>query len=370
MTQSIPLSLSAITPEWLHAALTANGHDCPPIRKLDYEPMPGIVGAMGEIGTLSVEYGALTPLPSTFVAKCPLDDDMARLYNQIMQMYPREVGFYKDLSDTVPMNLAKCFVNMTDSETGHTMLIIEHVSPSRAGDILEGTSFDHMLRLVTDMATMHGRHWMNDELNQLPWMLNWDVQSFRLGVPIVQDTWARYNEANPGKFPKDLHEVIDRTWINDVDAWLMKFNEREWTFTHGDYELDNMLFIPTADGGEDIVIIDWQTVQRSFPGTDLSWFLCASSTDESVARERELLDRYRATLAANGGPEWSHERLIEDLAWGVLFWAGTSCVTAMQDLSTFGAKADRMRRRFEKFMSGSIAGALRWDTVGHIGKLL
>lgn len=362
----IPKSLGAITAPWLTAALREAGHSSPDIASVSYQPMPGIVGAMGEIGTLSVVYDEPTTLPTTFVGKCPLDDDFARMYNQIMQMYSREVGFYRDLNHTVPMNLAQCYVNLSDPDTGHTMLIIEHISPSRDGDILQGSSFETMLRLVRDMAVMHGRHWMNDDLNQLPWMLNWDVQSFRLGIPIVQDTWARYNEAHPGRFPAALKDVLERTWINDTETWLLKFNERPWTFTHGDYELDNMLFVPTADGGEDVVVIDWQTVQRSFPGTDLAWLLSTSSTDECVAREHELLDAYRDTLAESGGPTWTHERLVEDLAWGVSFWAGTSVVTAMQDLAPFGDKADRMRRRFEKFMLGSIAGAGRWDTVGHL----
>lgn len=370
MTPDIPLSLRAITPEWLTGALRAAGHDAPAIREYTYEPMPGIVGALGEIGIIRVSYAGDTDLPTSFVAKCPLDDEFAKLYNQIMKMYPREVGFYRDLAHTVPMNLAKCYVNLSDETGNQTLLIIEHVAPSTPGDILVGTHFDHMLRLVTDMAVMHGRHWMNDELNQLPWMLNWIEPSFLMGIPVVQQAWEGFHAAHPGRMPADMKDFCERTWINDTERWLHIYNDRPWTFTHGDYELDNMLFTPTAGGGEDIVVVDWQTVQRSFPGTDLFWLLCASSTDESVAREDELLDRYRATLAANGGPEWSRDGLVDELALGALYWVACQPVPSMQDLTPFGDKAPRMRQRFDKFMDSSIAGGARFEMVDRLSAML
>jgi hypothetical protein len=367
---NIPRSLREIDAGWLTEALRQAGHDAPAITDYRYEPMPGIVGAMGEIGIMRVRYASDTDLPSSFVAKCPLDDDMARLYNQILRMYPREVGFYRELADTVPMNLARCFVNLSDDTGDQTVLIIEHVTPSRPGDILEGTHFDHMMRLVTDMAIMHARHWMNPRLDELPWLIDWNQPSFQLGIPLVQQAWEGFHALHPGRMPPAMKAICERTWINDIDRWLGVYNERPWTFTHGDYELDNMLFVPTADGGEDVVVIDWQTVQRSFPGTDLAWFLNASSTDESIAREDELLDRYRTTFAAHGGPDWSRDRLVEDLAVGSLYWVACQPVPAMQDVTPFGDKAERMSRRFGKFVDSSIAGATRWNMVDVLDGML
>jgi hypothetical protein len=367
---AIPRSLREIDANWLTGALREAGHEAPQITSYVYEPMPGIVGVLGEIGIMRVEYATETELPTSFVAKCPLDEDFARLYNQIMRMYPREVGFYRDLADTVPMNLAKCFVNLSDDTGDQTLLIIEHVAPARPGDILEGTHFDHMMRLVTDIAIMHGTHWMSDRLNQLPWLITWNEPSFQMGIPIVQQSWEAFHGTQGGRMPSDIKQFCERTWINDLDRWLDIYNERPWTLVHGDYELDNMLFTPTADGGEDVVVVDWQTVQRSFPGTDLFWFLCVSSNDESVAREDELLDRYRGTLATHGGPDWSRDRLIDELALGSLYWVSCMPVTTMQDVSAFGDKAERMSRRFSKFMDSSIAGATRWQMVDRLTGML
>ena len=110
MTETLK-TLSAMTPSWLEEALTTAGHAPPPIAAIDVRPMDDFVGAMGEVGIVSVEYAASTSLPAEFVAKCPLDDDIARLYASVMLSYQREAGFYarpepsRDRGDTAVRGL-------------------------------------------------------------------------------------------------------------------------------------------------------------------------------------------------------------------------------------------------------------------------
>jgi hypothetical protein len=212
---------------------------------------------------------------------------------------------------------------------------------------------------------MHGQYWMHPRLLTLPWMVDWSAPSYPMGIPLVQDAWAKFNDREPGMIPDDLRSVCDRTFVNDTLTWLMRFNERPWTFIHGDYELDNMLFVD-----DDIVVLDWQLSGKSFPGQDVAFFLTACATDETVAAERELLDAYRAALAAAGGPSWSHDDVIEDMAWSMLYWIVGDTVSATADQSGYGDKADRMERRFRKFMNGAIDGAMRWDVAGRLQKHL
>ena len=129
---------------------------------MSLEPMSGVVGTMGEIGILSVTYAGETGLPDKLVGKCPLDHEAARQYNGILQYYRREAGFYRDLGDAVPMRVPRCFVNLHEGDD--TLLLLECIEDGIDGDILAGTPFASMHRLVGDLARMHGRYWMDARL--------------------------------------------------------------------------------------------------------------------------------------------------------------------------------------------------------------
>jgi hypothetical protein len=360
----IPMSIGSIDADWMGRALLDAGHDHPGISGVTTTPMPGIVGALGEVGVVEVDYAAPCSMPRSYVAKCLLDSDLARLYNQIMMPFIRESGFYRDLAGAVKMRIPDCYVNVSEG-TDRFMMLIEHVSPAVDGDILVGTSVDNMRKLATDLGTMHGQFWMSPQLRALPWVVDWSAPSYPMGIPLVQDAWAKFNEREPGMIPDDLQEICSRTFVNDTLTWLERFNARPWTFIHGDYELDNMMFVD-----DDIVVLDWQLSGKSFPGQDVAFFLTACATDETVAAERELLDAYRSALAAAGGPAWSHDELVDDMAWSMLYWLVGHTVSAVADQSAHGDKAERMERRFRKFMTGAIDGATRWDVAARLQKHL
>jgi len=348
----IPTSLNAVSAAWLRDALVAQGTECPTIEALAYEPMPGIVGALGEIGIFTIDWAGPTGLPTKMVGKCPLDDDMARMFNAVMQHYRRENGFYADVAPKVDMVLPTCHLNLADPETDQNLLMIEFFGDAEDGDILgNGISVDQMLRLTEDLARMHGTFWLYDTVGDLPWLLDWRTESFELGIPITTDAWATFNAAEPGFFDPTLRAALDNSWIKDMPRLLGAMADRPWTFTHGDYELDNFLF--RNDGS--VVILDWQTAMKSFPGVDLGWFLACSHSPETLAEEPAILDHYRKVLAASGGPTWSCDELIEDLAWGMFYHAVGQTVTNTMDYE------GRAKARFRRMLEGCHDAALRWN---------
>ncbi len=358
--ETIPTSVAGLDAAWLNEALLPLQPDHPGVATARTEPMPGIVGALGEVGLVHITWEGDTDLPSTMVAKCPLDDDMARLYNSVMQNYTREAGFYRDLASEVPMRVPRCFVNAESGAKDSHMLLIEKIE-GIDGDILQGTDFDTMVELVTKMAKMHGQFWMSDDIANLPWMLDWNAESLKLGIPITQESWSAFQTAEPSVYSDELKAFCEAGWINDTEHWLDLYTARPWTFTHMDYELDNTITTP-----DETVILDWQTCLKSLPGTDLAWLLSSSSNNtEIVERESELIDHYRKVLHESGGPDWSHDRVIEDLAWGVLYPTACQPVPNTQPVAGEGAAADRARARFRAFLDRAVDAAERWDLVGH-----
>ena len=353
-------SVSTMTPQWLERALTEAGHAPPPISAVEVRPMDGFVGAMGEVVIVSATYAGDTDLPGEFVAKCPKDDDFARQNAQVMVSYQRENGFYDHLAaqvaDRTNMSIPRCFVNLFDPETHAATLVIERIHPATKGDILDGTTYERMHTLVGDLARLHGAYWMDESLNDQDWLIDWNAPTLLAGIPRALASWSNIREQYPQYHSDELVAMVE-TFLADVAGWLGRFAQRPWTLIHQDYELDNILF--TDDGP---VIVDWQSPMRSFPGMDLGWLLMASHNDETLAREPELLDLYRRELAAAGGPDWSEEDLLDDLAWACFFWVSVSHIPFM-DTVQYG-EGVRAHRRFKAMFDGTIAAAERWGAAG------
>lgn len=352
-------SLSAMTPRWLEEALAEAGHAPPTVASVQVCPMDDFSGAMGEVGIARVVYGAETDLPSEFVAKCPLDDDLARLYNSVKLSYQREAGFYQDMAETVSavsgMSIPKCFVNLFDPETHAATLLLQRINPAERGDNLEGTTFERMETLVGDLARLHGAYWMDETLLEHEWLLDWHAPTFLLALPFVRDAWSDMRTRFPEHHPDDIAALVD-VFMADIEGWLERFNQRPWTFLHQDYELDNVLF---SDAGP--VIVDWQSSMRSFPSDDLGWLLLSGHNDETLEREPDLLDHYRGQLAASGGPDWNEEDLFEDLAWAAFYRVSGVFVAWLHAVDA--GEQGRQLKRFEAMMSGSVSATQRWNAV-------
>jgi hypothetical protein len=358
----VPSSLGEIDAAWIEGALAEAGHSPPPVTSATYEPLGGIVGALGEVGVFTIAYDGPTDLPVQMLGKCPLDDDTARLYNSIMRYYGRESGFYRDLADEVPMRVPRCWVNVNDGE--RHVLLLEYFADATPGDVLAGTDFDHYRGLIGDMALLHGRYWMDSRVRTLDWMFEFTEPSLLMGFDVVATTWPMAVAEAPDAVPPDLAALIEGPYLVDVprERWIDAYMQRPWTLVHGDYELENMLFLPDGE----IAVIDWQGIMVGFPSMDLGFTLAISGNDETVAREGELLDHYRATLAEAGGPSWSHDELMDDLAWSMLFFTAGQTVPFVQDYTSMGSQGERLRRRMIAAWRGCVAAAVRWDTAGRV----
>ncbi len=358
----VPTSLQQIDVAWLTAALAEAGHDGPPVASLSYEPITGNVGTLGEVGVFTITYDGATDLPHQLLGKCPLDHDTARLYNSVMQYYRREAGFYRDLAGEVPMRVPTCWVNVADDE--RHVLLLEYFSEATPGDVLAGTNFDNYKRLIGDMAALHGTYWMNQRVRDLPWMFQFTEPSLLMGFDVVKATWPMAKEAAPSTVPDDLAALIEGPYIADIppQRWIEAYNERPWTLVHGDYELESVLFL--ADGTP--AVVDWQGVMVGFPAMDLGFTLAVSGSEETVARERELLDHYRAELAAAGGPQWSHDDVMDDVAWSMLFFAAGQTIPFVQDYSSMGEQGQRLHQRMVAAWRGCVDAAVRWATAARV----
>ena len=213
------------------------------------------------------------------------------------------------------------------------------------------------------MARMHGAFWEMD-LSGCDWLMTWAAPSLRLGIPFAADSWSRRHGKFDHLYPAELDRLVSEFWMADTETCLGLFLARPATFAHTDLELDNVVFVDDA-----AVVLDWQTGMWSFPGHDLGWLLSSCHNAETLPREPELLELYLREFAAAGGPAWSIERLLDDLAWGVFYPCSVSHVIYANALeaSASGNGDQRAKHKFEAMLVGAIAAAGRWGTVERVG---
>jgi aminoglycoside phosphotransferase (APT) family kinase protein len=96
------------------------------------------------------------------------------------------------------------------------------------------------------------------------------------------------------------------------------------TVMHGDAHPGNMYF----NGGK-AGLLDWQAVRRGHPARELAYTLITSLTPEDRrATQRDLLDDYRRTLAAAGGPELTRDDLWLRYRQGAMYAYVAPLITA------------------------------------------
>jgi len=355
--ESIPESLADITTAWLREHL-GDG-----VELVSTVPMPGMVGILGEVGILTVECPGGDP-PSSFIAKLPLQNDVAQMYNSAMNFYARESGWYRDADVDSPFRTPHVFVNEFDADTGRAVLLLEKVEADDYGDILEGVSFERHAAVVDALARQHGAFWESPVLDEFGWLWDWNSPGWRNGGELMVSVWPIFHEARPGVFSDELRDYLGRTFVADVDGWLSFFATLPTTLCHGDFQLDNVLF--DADGP---IIIDFQMNMRSFPGADLGWYLSSSLPGDQIAFEDELIDRYIATLAAAGGPQYSRDAMLGELALFTMQMLTGQTLANLQETDDYGDHGPRMRKRLDAFLHGTLDAAARWDTIDRVQRL-
>lgn len=282
--------------EWLAAALVASGA-APPGARL--EALSGERIGAGKLGhniRYRLSWAGQAPGPEAVVAKFASDDPTSRLTGLGLGIYAREIGFYRDLAASLPARIPACHYVAMDEVTGDFLLVLEDVSPARAGDQIDGCDPADAAGALAELALLHAARWGDATLADLPW----------LGQPMFdspEGLQAFYQALLPGFFERygerlgpDAVAVAER-FADRVAAWAAP-TDGPTTILHGDYRLDNLLFGP--DGAR-VAIVDWQTVSIGEGVRDASYFLGAGLlTDDRRAHETALLRGYHAALAAGG----------------------------------------------------------------------
>ncbi len=331
----IPETPEALTADWLNDVLAP----ADPVQSLTQTVLGEGEGLMGDILrlTLSRASGATDSL----VAKLPKLEN--RTVGELLGAYEREILFYQNFGDTLPVRCPKLLYADFDRDRGSEnqevilrkadalprwtnaittrlgrwiaaskkrryLLLIEDVGGAEPGNQVAGASRERCRLVLEQMAKLHAAYWNDDRLKGQFWLLPMDVD-MRMRHSMSVQARPAFDALFSETAPK-LAAYLDDGKAHGIEH-TQQLAQGPTTLLHYDLRLDNLMFDVRGERDE-VIFIDWQLVRRGHPAYDLAYFLSSAVTDEDSATE--LIDHYHQALESNGVAGYSRERLQADYA--------------------------------------------------------
>ncbi|WP_083410784.1 phosphotransferase [Mycolicibacterium rutilum] len=307
----------------------------------------------GDAGTSARARLALTgdDVPPTVFVKLAAETVATRLMGEMGRLGATETRFYRELSPRMT-GVPDCHGSAFDSVIGRYVLVLEDLPADECEfpDTLHPLSADRAGLIVDLLARLHAKFW-----NRVPgWLYtaSGDTASLLTG-PLLKTSARRIGErtdiaVDAGRFIDENYRAVARL-----------IDEPPHTVMHGDAHPGNVYFRNGEAG-----LLDWQAVRRGHPGRELAYTLVTGMTPEDRrAHQRELLDRYRETLAAAGGPNLDRDELWDRYRQGALYAYVAALITAgMGGMQAEGIALEGLRR--------AVAALTDLDTVELLQKSL
>jgi hypothetical protein len=246
-----------------------------------YEPIG--TGQMSESLRVHLTYSKPCSLPHTMIAKFESASEFSRAASEATRTYEVETAFYQFLRDRVDVHAPQCFHVQYDPSADTFLLLLEDFAPCRQGDQIVGCTPQEAAVVVRRLAGLHGPVWNDPSLLEMTW-LNRHTPERRL------ETHALFTQL----YPMFVDRYRDRlsAAAQLIGEQFVTLSEKYFTFfpphftaTHGDFRLDNLLFMD-RDNSLEVGVVDFQTAAVGCGPSDLSYFI-GSALPPEVRREHE-----------------------------------------------------------------------------------
>lgn len=325
----IPAGPSDITAPWLTSALRETGVlNGAAVTAFDLEVIGEGAGLIGQLARVTLHYDRAEPgAPGSLIAKFPAATPENREIGNIFRFYEREIRFYEELSDRVPVRVPRRYYSAMDLDRGDFVLLLEDLSGLRLGDQLASCATHEAAAAIRALGKLHAAFWEKPELERLDWMPYTNDLVQKSAQDSYAKAWQPFVENFGNQVPPDVLRTAERLGTRICDI-LDRFVDPPRTIIHGDFRLDNLFFGPGGDG-DTLAIIDWQIASRGRGAFDVAYFLSGSLSSEARrACEQTVLQEYHQTLQRDGGArDYTWDEFFRDYRMGALFCMVYSVIT-------------------------------------------
>lgn len=291
----LPAGVGEVTAAWMTDVLRTSGAIDAAARVESCTTVPYRAGGLLSLLFRSTLTYAAGGGPATVICKFPTDVPHQRLIADVLQAYPREVAFYRDVAPRSNIRTPEIHAAMIADDHSHYCLVMEDLGHLRQPDRLVGMDWDEALAGVDALAAFHAGWYGSPELETLSArFVPLSDPLYRTVLPGVYEQGWPAAKQHGGDLLSDEAIALGDQWADRLQAMLdhMEVNP---TMCHCDWRADNMFI--DADGS--IIVIDPQIASVGNGAFDLGYFISQSIEREvRSGREDELLARYAEALRA------------------------------------------------------------------------
>ena len=260
-------------------------------------------------GTSSRARLALTGdgVPASVFVKMSAATAGIRMLGELAGLGETEARFYRELAPQLRRGLPRSHGSAFDPLTGRYLIVLEDMAVPQCQfpDTLHPLRRDQLAQVMGVLAHLHATFWGRlpekpGSSVQFGWLQSPSADPANLLTPAVMKMSAKRLAASTAI----QVEAGRYLWENFARATAV-VDSGPHTVLHGDSHPGNTYFRDGQAG-----LLDWQVVRRGTPARDLAYAIVLGTpgADRHLV-ERELLDIYRKTLLAEGGPELDRDAL-------------------------------------------------------------
>ena len=320
----MPQTPEELTFDWINDVLLAGGAS-EGRQAARFESDVIGVGLIGCVVRVRLEYESLdSGAPASLILKMPTDVPKNREIGESGD-YEREIRFYLELSESLPVRIPRCYLALMDEDVPASaekrvsnkisrkfLLALEDMAPALPGDDVLGCGFDEALSILKAIAPMHAALWESPKLDELWWA--WRA------ADVTGDSHDAYLDARPSfdaYFGRGLSGVVFEAldWLNENGQTLQRLRDQTpSTFIHVDFRLDN-IFVAQSAGGLEVTLFDWQTPGIGPAAMDVASFIGRSLHEGfSIQEEVRLMRAYYGALVDSGVMGYPFEAFQRDFS--------------------------------------------------------
>ena len=273
--------------------------------------------------------GTAAGAPDTLVLKTGLPDRIGSGW----RAGPQEVAFYRDVAAaTKPQTVPRCFEAFHDATTEDWHLLLEDLTDTHALATVWPLppAAEQCERIVGALARFHAAWWDDPRLGRSVATWRDAAASDRL-LRDLTACFTRFADRLGDSLPRERRTLYEKLLDAGPRLFDRYHTRRNVTLIHGDAHVWN-IFLP-RDGGDDLRLFDWDGWRIGIAASDLAYMMALHwYPDRRQRLERTLLDRYHATLLAQGVCGYDRQALHDDYRWAALWQMATPVFQAANNI--------------------------------------
>lgn len=255
-------------------------------------------------------------LPARLFGKVTARDGATRELAQSMDLYRREVAFYRQAQDDIGLPVPRCYYAEFDPSLYQFVLLLEDLSAGVCPSW--GITTAQAEAALERLPAFHAKWWNQSAAKRFDWAIQLEEETF--WNPFKLDLEKNFGLAANrlgAEMPAEYSAIVEAT-LTKYQQFLDHLETRPFALVHGDYHF-KQIFFPRPDGAGRFAVFDWQFPYVAPGPWDLA--RCMAATLPTAVRrssQARLLDGYLRALQQHGVADYTHAELVQDVRSGCL----------------------------------------------------